>query len=103
MKPIRSEDDFKRWVVRTLDQLGHVQLHTFSNYPDIPDVSAAVNGIDMWLELKYGQFDMAKGDEGREYDEFGFKEVTRGQLDWLIKRSRAGRAQCGILGYLDIL
>ena len=103
MNPIRSEGDFQRWVMSTLLGLGaHIQDHRLSNLPHIPDMSAALNGLDMWLELKYGRFSMAAGPEGRDYDDFEFKEVTRGQLDWLISRKKAGQARCGILGYMDI-
>lgn len=103
MRPCRSEDDFQRWAVDIFDRIGHAQSHILSNQPDIPDLSAAVNGVDLWLELKYGLFNMAAGPEGRDYDEFEFREVKRGQLDWLEKRAEHGAAICGIFGYMDIL
>lgn len=103
MRPIRSEDDFQRWAQQSLAIIGHTQDHRHSALPHIPDMSAAIGTLDLWLELKYGQFSLSAGPEGRDYDDLEFEEVTRGQLDWLARRGRAGSALCGILGYLDIM
>lgn len=100
---IRCEDDFQRWAVDIFSRAGHAQSHTFSHEPDVPDLSVAAGGVDLWLELKYGRFSMSAGKDGREYDEFKFKEDKRGQLDWLIKRATAGRTACGIFGFIDVL
>lgn len=103
MKKISSEDDFQDWAMSMFERIGHIQDHRHSSLPHVPDLSVAAHGGDMWLELKYGRFRFDMGPEGRDYEIFNFKEVTRGQLDWLSKRQNAGRALCGILGYVDCL
>jgi hypothetical protein len=77
-------------------------VHDDHTYVGIPDLSAAHDGKDYWLELKYGEFGMAEGPEGRDYDTFEFSEVTRQQLEWLRIRELAGGARCGILGYFRV-
>lgn len=103
MRHFRDEADFQRWAMRLISTAGHVQDHRYAITDGVPDLSAALYGTDLWLEAKFGRFNMAGGPDGRDYDRFLFKETNRLQLEWLIKRRLAGSTQCGILGYMEIL
>lgn len=99
MKIMRSEDQFRTWVIAAFEQAGgHVQGHEDRNSTGIPDISASLGGRDYWLELKYGEFTL---DTYKGYDKFEYKEVTRKQLEWLRLRQENGAAICGILGYFN--
>lgn len=93
-----NEDDFQvKFVSPKLRAVGHVWDHRYSALPDVPDMSCGAHGVDYWLELKYGKFKLGHD----KYDDFYFRETTRGQLQWLVERARTGKAICGILGYMN--
>lgn len=94
---INNEDDFQAWVMEKFNIAGHVFDHRHSALPDVPDLSAAADGKDYWLELKYGEFKMLHSG----YDKLRFK-TTRGQLNFLIRRSLHGSALCGIMAYFKV-
>lgn len=99
MNLIQGEDQFQRWVMARLGVLGlehecHAQDFSSFQY-DVPDLNFTFEGREYWLELKYGEFKMLHSG----YDEFSWKTMQRGQLDWLERRGNAGAYCVGILGY----
>lgn len=95
MKLIQSEKDFRNWVIAMFTvKGGHIQGHEDRHSTGIPDISAAYDGVDYWLELKYDEFTLTT----EHYQRFEYRELTRQQLEWLIRRAEAGDAACGILG-----
>lgn len=99
MTPLQGEDKFQEWVqLRVAGTGGHYQDHRFSAQNDVPDLSCAVRGKDYWLELKYGHFKLLHA----KYDDFAFATMQRGQLEWLEKRAKSGRACGGVLAYFTL-
>lgn len=99
---MKSEDEFQMWVLARFAALAASGGPYFAHGQDfsamgddVPDLNITVNGREYWLELKFDRFKLLHSG----YDKFKWSKMQRGQLEWLINRSRAGAAVCGILGY----
>lgn len=95
---MKNEGEFQKWVIQRFRGLvpgAHVQ--DFSDRTDdVPDINAATReNREYWLELKHGVFRLGHD----RYDDFGWKTMQRGQLEWLRRRNACGTAVCGVLGY----
>ena len=102
MMLLKDENEFQEWVMaRFAAAGGHVCDHRNSATVAVPDLSAALRGIDYWLELKHGgNFKLLHN--GRRYQRFELRETQRRQVDWLQLRAMAGNCVCGILAYFTV-
>lgn len=94
-----NERKFQEWVVKNIKSRGgHVQpIFGDDRYPGIPDLSVGVNGIEVWIEVKYWRKNHYLYNEVGEAHSKENRKLTAQQHKWLKVRESKGGAFCAVL------